>query len=352
MKVSDFHFDLPDELIAQYPPAHRTDSRLLKVPPQGNFVDAQFPSIVDELEAGDLLVLNNTKVLPARLFGRKESGGKIEILLERITSEREFIAQIRASRAPKVGQLLLVDGDETARLEVIGRQGMFFVVSANIIANDSLFSWLESVGHMPLPPYIDRADQIDDQTRYQTVFAEQPGAVAAPTAGLHYDDALLERLSDKGVKTATVTLHVGAGTYQPVRVDTIAEHQMHSEYIEVDQAVCDAILTTRSDGKRVLAVGTTVVRSLESAAAKATKQLIEPYSGETDIFIYPGYDFRVVDLLQTNFHLPESTLLMLVSAFSGYQRVMQAYKHAIEQRYRFFSYGDAMLLEKTKSKPR
>lgn len=344
MKVSDFSFALPEELIAQFPPANRTDSRLLKVFGDSRFEDSLFPSILDELQAGDLVVLNNTKVLPARLFGSKDTGGRIEILLERITGEREFIAQIRASKSPKIGQALFVDGDEQARLKVMGRKGMFFIVSADI--NGSLFDWLELVGHMPLPPYIERSDEAEDQSRYQTVFAEQPGAVAAPTAGLHYDGALIEAIKAKGVSFATVTLHVGAGTYQPVKVDTIEEHQMHSEYIEVDEDVCELIKRTKAKGGRVMAVGTTVIRSLESAAQKSTNELIEPYSGETDIFIFPGYEFKVVDLLQTNFHLPESTLLMLVSAFSGYDCVKRAYEHAIKKQYRFFSYGDAMLLTK------
>ncbi len=345
MKVSDFNFELPNELIAQFPPEQRTDSKLLKVFQGQSFIDAPFSSIVDELEAGDLVVLNNTKVIPARLFGQKNTGGRIEVLLERITSENQFLAQIRASKAPKVGQTLHIDGDATVEIEVIGRQGVFFVCQVHKLSN-SLFDWLEDVGHMPLPPYIERADEITDQNRYQTVFAEQPGAVAAPTAGLHYDEALLQAMKDKGVQFCYVTLHVGAGTYQPVRVDTIEEHEMHSEAIEVSQQVCDAVIATKQAGKRVMAVGTTVVRSLESAAQKSKTALIEPYTGETTIFIYPGYEFKIIDLLQTNFHLPESTLLMLVSAFSGYDNTMQAYQHAIKQRYRFFSYGDAMLLEK------
>ncbi len=350
MKVSDFDFHLPDELIAQYPPAKRTDSRLLKVSEGGGFIDSQFTSIVDELNAGDLVVLNNTKVLPARLFGRKDTGGKVEVLLERITSETEFIAQIRSSKSPRVGQTLIIDqrdalnASNDAELEVIGRQGIFFVVRANL--DESLFSWLEKVGHMPLPPYIDRQDQLEDQDRYQTVFAEQPGAVAAPTAGLHYDDVLIDKLKAKGVEFATVTLHVGAGTYQPVRVERLDQHTMHSEYIEVDSLVCNAVKRTKERGGKVMAVGTTVIRSLESAAQRSTTSLIDPYFGETDIFIYPGFEFKVVDRLQTNFHLPESTLLMLVSAFSGYQLIMDAYQHAINNRYRFFSYGDAMLLDR------
>lgn len=347
MKVSDFDFDLPEELIAQFPPTNRTDSRLLKLLNGREFVDDTFPSIIDELQEGDLVVLNNTRVLPARLFGKKESGGKVEILLERITSEDEFIAQVRSSKSPKEGQKLFVDGDSNTELTVVGRKGMFFVIRVKV--KQGLFAWFEQVGHMPLPPYIERDDQLDDQERYQTVFATKPGAVAAPTAGLHYDEALISKLKEKGVKFAHVTLHVGAGTYQPLRVESIDEHVMHSEYIEVDQDVCDLILETKRQGKQVLAVGTTVIRTLESAAAKSTRSLIEPFSGETDIFIYPGFDFKVVDKLQTNFHLPESTLLMLVSAFSGYDRMMSAYRHAIENKYRFFSYGDAMLLDRLAS---
>lgn len=346
MNVSDFSFELPEELIAQFPPANRTDSRLLKVLGKEQLVDALFPSIIDELNAGDLIVLNNTKVLPARMFGKKDTGGRIEVLLERVTGEREFIAQIRASKSPKIGQTLEIDGDASSRLVVTGRQGMFFVVTADIDGGAGLFDWLQRVGHMPLPPYIERSDNTDDQDRYQTVFAERLGAVAAPTAGLHYDEGLIDALKAKGIQFATVTLHVGAGTYQPVKVDTVEEHQMHSEYIEVGSEVCELIKRTKSNGGRVMAVGTTVIRSLESAAQKSTAELIEPYSGETDIFIYPGYEFKVVDLLQTNFHLPESTLLMLVSAFSGYERIKNAYAHAISQKYRFFSYGDAMLLSR------
>ncbi len=342
MKVSDFSFDLPEQLIAQFPPENRTDSRLLKVFDENHFKDSLFPSILDELKAGDLVVLNNTKVLPARLFGSKDTGGRIEILLERITGEKEFMAQIRASKSPKINQRLSVDGDEEARLTVTARKGMFFIVSVE--NKSSLFDWLEQVGHMPLPPYIDRSDEPEDQSRYQTVFAEQPGAVAAPTAGLHYDDALIDSIKAKGVMFATVTLHVGAGTYQPVKVDTIEEHQMHSEYIDVGEDVCRLIKKTKANGGRVVAVGTTVIRSLESAAQKSGDQLIEPYSGETDIFIFPGYEFKVVDLLQTNFHLPESTLLMLVSAFAGHECIKRAYEYAINKQYRFFSYGDAMLL--------
>ena len=344
MNVSDFSFELPEHLIAQFPPTNRGDSRLLKVMANCALEDADFNSIVDELHAGDLLVLNNTKVIPARLYGKKDTGGKLEILLERVTGEHSFLAQIRCSKAPKVGQKIIADEDVVTAMNVVGRQGMFFEVE--IQQKGSLFDWFERVGHMPLPPYIERSDDPNDAERYQTVFAEQKGAVAAPTAGLHYSDELLDKIRDKGVRVETITLHVGAGTYQPVKVDSVDDHEMHSEYIEVSQTVCDAINDTKANGGRVIAVGTTVVRSLESAARAAKAELIKPFYGDTKIFIYPGFKFKVVDLLQTNFHLSESTLLMLVSAFSGKENIMQAYQHAIAQEYRFFSYGDAMLLER------
>jgi S-adenosylmethionine:tRNA ribosyltransferase-isomerase len=344
MNVSDFSFELPEHLIAQFPPANRGDSRLLKVMAHRAIEDADFNSIVDELREGDLLVLNNTKVIPARLYGKKDTGGKLEILLERVTGEHSFLAQIRCSKAPKVGQKIIADEDVVTAMNVVGRQGMFFEVE--IRQKGSLFDWFERVGHMPLPPYIERSDDQNDAERYQTVFAEQKGAVAAPTAGLHYSDELLDKIRDKGVRVETITLHVGAGTYQPVKVDSVDDHEMHSEYIEVSQTVCDAINDTKATGGRVIAVGTTVVRSLESAAQAAKAELIEPFYGDTKIFIYPGFKFKVVDLLQTNFHLSESTLLMLVSAFSGKENIMQAYQHAISHEYRFFSYGDAMLLER------
>lgn len=347
MKVSDFHYELPSELIAQFPPEKRTDSRLLKLNASGEIVDGIFADMLDALQSGDLLVLNNTKVVPARLYGQKPTGGRVEVLLERVISEHEFLAQVRASKSLKIGQILEIDGDSAVTLTVTGREASFFKLAAD--QQGSLFDWFERVGHMPLPPYIDREDQLADADRYQTVFAEEQGAVAAPTAGLHYDTALLTDLKNKGVNIATVTLHVGAGTYQPVRVETIDEHVMHAEYVEVSQGLCEAIITTKQAGNRVVAVGTTVVRSLETAAQKADNGLIAPYIGDTDIFIYPGFEFKVVDVLQTNFHLPESTLLMLVSAFAGYENIKRAYAHAVEQRYRFFSYGDAMLLEKQSS---
>ena len=344
MKVSDFHYDLPDELIAQYPPEQRAASRLLAVPKEGDMKDGMIVDMLDNLNAGDVMVLNNTKVIPARLYGKKDSGGRIEVLLERITGQHEFIAQIRASKAPKVDQHLVIDGDESVSLTVKGRDNSFFIIESN--QKGSLFEWFEKVGHMPLPPYIERSDEQQDMDRYQTVFAEHQGAVAAPTAGLHYDESLLEKIKAKGVSIHTITLHVGAGTYQPVRVDSIDDHIMHSEYIEVDKTVCDAIINAKESGNKIVAVGTTVVRSLETAANAAQENLIEPFTGDTDIFIFPGYEFKVIDALQTNFHLPESTLLMLVSAFAGYDKIMTAYHYAIEQQYRFFSYGDAMYLER------
>lgn len=348
MKVSDFKFDLPDHLIAQFPSEERSDSRLLCVDADGALSDRKFVDIIEFINQGDLLVLNNTKVIPARLFAKKETGGKLEILIERVTAERRFIAQIRSSKSPKAGQKIYVDGDGDGNsyLSVRGREGIFFDLELH--GEDSLSDWLEKVGHIPLPPYIDRQDQSEDANRYQTVYADKKGAVAAPTAGLHYDQSLLEKLANKGVEIAYVTLHVGAGTYQPVRVDQIQDHQMHKEWLEVSQDLCDKVLKTKKNNRRVIAVGTTVVRSLETAARAAKQDLIEVYNGDTDIFIYPGFDFKIVDVLQTNFHLSESTLLMLVSAFSGKETILNAYRHAVEQEYRFFSYGDAMLLEKAR----
>lgn len=346
MNVADFHYELPQELIAQFPPTERTGSRLLKVLEGRGFEDGQFVDILGELSSGDLLVLNDTKVIPARVHAAKETGGRVEILLERITGQNSFLAQVRASKSPKTGQRLFADVDQSVTLTVSGRQGSFFEIETN--QPGSLFDWFERVGHMPLPPYIDRDDEAGDVERYQTVFAKHQGAVAAPTAGLHYDEALLDQIRALGVRIETVTLHVGAGTYQPVRVESVDEHVMHSETIDVSRAVCQAIIETRGAGNRVIAVGTTVVRSLETAAQAAGEELIAPFTGDTDIFIYPGYQFKVVDLLQTNFHLPESTLLMLVSAFAGGDRIKNAYQHAIKHQYRFFSYGDAMLLERAR----
>lgn len=338
MKTADFDYELPDHLIAQAPLAERTDSRLLYVPANAAEQDLHFTDVEDLIQPNDLLVLNDTKVIPARLFGQKESGGQLEVLVERITGEHQALCHIRCSRSPKPGSRILLEGELEA--EVTGRQGALFEVQFD--ADRPVVAWLQEYGHMPLPPYIERADTEDDQQRYQTVFADKAGAVAAPTAGLHFDEALLQRLKDKGVQTATVTLHVGAGTFQPVKADDIAEHIMHSEWIDVPQATAELINQTRAQGGRVIAVGTTVVRSLESLPAG---QQAQGWQGETDIFINPGYQFRFIDALVTNFHLPKSTLLMLVSAFGGYPRMLDVYRHAVAQEYRFFSYGDAMLIE-------
>jgi S-adenosylmethionine:tRNA ribosyltransferase-isomerase len=337
MKRSDFHYELPAELIAQAPLKQRSDSRLLCFDRQsGDLHDRRFSDLSGLLEHGDLLVFNNTEVIPARLFGTKASGGKIEILVERLLNEVECLAQVRASKSPKPGGVLVLE--DGSHLQVLGREDGFFHLQA---ASGDLMSLLQRHGHMPLPPYITRADTESDRRRYQTVYAETPGAVAAPTAGLHFDEALLERLKSAGIESTTVTLHVGAGTFQPVRVDDIEDHQMHAEWLEVSQQACDAITAARNRGGRVIAVGTTAVRSLETAAQDGP---LQPFSGDSRIFIYPPYRFRVVDALITNFHLPESTLLMLVSAFAGREAMLAAYRHAVEQRYRFFSYGDAMLL--------
>ena len=337
MKLSDFHYDLPENLIAQYPPEKRGDSRLLCVDGKsGELVDSHFSHFIDLLEPGDLLVFNNTRVIPARLYGQKQSGGKVEILIERLISENQAVAHIRASKSPKPGsQILLEDGYV---LEVTGRDQALFSISSLEI---NLMDILIASGHMPLPPYIAREDQHSDTERYQTVYAEKNGAVAAPTAGLHFTDEMFEQIEDKGVKKVFVTLHVGAGTFQPVRVDNLDEHVMHKEYAELDQDVVDVINETRKAGGRVIAVGTTSVRTLESAAANGE---LAAFTGDTQLFIKPGFKFNVVDAMLTNFHLPESTLLMLVSAFAGYDNIMKAYRHAVKERYRFFSYGDAMWL--------
>lgn len=308
MKKSDFWFDLPDHLIARFPQAQRTASRLLHLNRHtGAITHQQFPSVLDALRKGDLLVFNNTRVIPARLFGCKESGGKVEVLVERMLDERRFLAHVRASKAPKAGNRLLLEND--AWVVMTQRHGELFELT--MASDETVLSMLERLGHMPLPPYIDRPDEDSDRERYQTVYNAKPGAVAAPTAGLHFDAPLLQALQDKGVELAFVTLHVGAGTFQPVRADDIKDHQMHSEYLEVGDEVVAAILACKARGGRVVAVGTTSVRSLESAAqfAKAAGKPLQPYQGDTQIFIYPGYEFLVIDGLITNFHLPESTLI-------------------------------------------
>ena len=339
MKKSDFAFDLPPGLIAQAPLAERSASRMLVVPPgEAAYDDRHVRELPEFLRAGDLLVFNDTRVIPARLFGRKQgSGGRVEILIERLLPGNEARAQVGASKTPKPGNLIELDGGGVA--EVVGRDGGFHHLRFHV--EGALQAWLEKVGRLPLPPYIQREPGTDDAERYQTVFAREAGAVAAPTAGLHFDEPLLAALRGRGVQTGHVTLHVGAGTFQPMRVDDVREHRMHSEWINVGAQLVQQVRRTREAGGRVVAVGTTVMRAMESATVEGE---LHPFAGETSIFIVPGYRITSADILLTNFHLPESTLLMLVSAFAGRERVLAAYAHAVRERYRFFSYGDAMLL--------
>jgi len=334
--LSDFDFDLPQELIAQLPLPERSASRLLHVDGD-RFVDRAFAELVDLLTPGDLLVFNNTRVLKARFFGVKETGGKVEVLVERVLDNRTVHAQVRASKSPQAGgRIRLADAFDVTVGE---RAGEFYTLSFP----SDVFDLIEAHGRLPLPPYIEHAaDEVDEQ-RYQTVYAKEPGAVAAPTAGLHFDQPLLDRLRDKGVRLAFVTLHVGAGTFQPVRTENLAEHKMHSEWYTISADTVDAVRATKAAGRHVVAVGTTSMRALESASQSGQ---LQAGSADTALFITPGYVFKTVDRLVTNFHLPKSTLLMLVSAFAGYERIRAAYAHAIAQRYRFFSYGDAMLLTK------
>ncbi len=338
MRKSEFHYALPQELIAQVPAEPRSASRLLVLDGgSGALADRAFRDLPSLLRAGDLLVFNDTRVIPARLYGTKETGGGLEILVERILDDQRVLAQVRASKSPRPGQRVLLEGGLSA--VVSGRQGEFFELRFD--AAEPVIELLERSGHMPLPPYIERADERADRERYQTVYARRPGAVAAPTAGLHFDEQMLARLEARGVESAFVTLHVGAGTFQPMRVEEVHAHRMHSETIEVSSQVCERVAAAKRAGGRIIAVGTTAVRALETAAGADG---LAPHKGETDIFIYPGYRFRVIDALLTNFHLPESTLLMLVCAFAGTDNVLNAYRHAVQQRYRFFSYGDAMYL--------
>ena len=338
MDISDFDFTLPDRLIAQHPPEVRGSSRLLVALPDISLQDRVFGDLPDYIEAGDVLVFNNTKVMKARLFGQKESGGKIEALIERVLDNHTALAHIRSSKSPKPGTKLIFEGDICAVM--VERADELFCLRFE--GGQTVYELLEQNGHLPLPPYIERAAGTDDDTRYQTVYAKHQGAVAAPTAGLHFTDELLGRLKAKGVETAEVTLHVGAGTFQPVRVDKIEEHKMHSEWFDVPPETVAAIEATHARGNKVWAVGTTSMRALESAAHETGR--LKAGQGDTDIFITPGYRFRVIDRLITNFHLPKSTLLMLVSAFSGMEHIRAVYRHAVEHEYRFFSYGDAMVL--------
>ncbi len=347
MLRSDFNFDLPQELIAAYPSQERTACRMLCLDgADGHLCDKHFYDLKDFLEPGDLLVFNDTKVIPARLYGQKSTGGAVELLVERLTSEGTALSHIRASKAPKSGNILHIDGGYD--LKVTGRQGDLFMIET--LNGQSLLDILNACGHIPLPPYIDRPDEPLDKERYQTVYSKVPGAVAAPTAGLHFDEKQLLDLQNYGVKLAFVTLHVGAGTFQPVREDDVTNHHMHSEFVHLSDEVANAVIETHKNGHRVIAVGTTAVRSLESAAMEAknsgdTKEIV-PFAKDTSIFIYPGYKYNVVDALITNFHLPESTLIMLVSAFAGYKETMNAYLHAVSKQYKFFSYGDCMFITK------
>lgn len=338
MKKSDFHYELPPELIAQSPLAERSASRLLVVPnDQDDFIDKTVRDLPEFLRSGDLLIFNDTRVIPARLYGQKESGGRVEILLERITSGHEVRAQIGASKSPKADSKITLD--EGTVITVLGREGEFYRLRFE--TTEPLEKVLLRAGRMPLPPYIQRDADITDDVRYQTVFATQLGAVAAPTAGLHFDEDLLANIKAMGVEFGHITLHVGAGTFQPMRAENILEHTMHREWLNVGAELCSQIAKTRARGGRVIAVGTTVVRALETAYRDGE---VKPYADDTQIFIFPGIKVKSVDAMITNFHLPESTLMMMVSAFSGRERILSAYQHAIEQRYRFFSYGDAMLL--------
>lgn len=338
MQTSDFHYNLPEELIAQRPAQERDGSRLLHLSAKGVISDKVFANLSDYCRSGDLLVFNDTRVIPARFYGQKETGGKVEIMFERVLSGDTLLAQLRVSKTPKSGTLILIN--DSPCFEVLEKNNDMFVIK--YIGEKQFSNFIDEHGHIPLPPYINRGDEEIDKDRYQTVYAKQAGAVAAPTAGLHFTHSILSQLGKQGVKHTFLTLHVGAGTFQPVRVSNIQAHEMHSEYMALSENSVDLINQVKAEGGRVIAVGTTVVRSLETAAKSGQ---LKPYNGDTNIFIYPGFQFNVVDMLLTNFHLPESTLLMLVSAFAGKENIMHAYEHAVEQRYRFFSYGDAMLLE-------
>lgn len=340
MRTQDFDFYLPSELIAQYPAEKRSGSRLLHLDGQsGNITDSNFVALTQWLNPNDLIVFNDTRVIKARLFGHKVTGGAIEVMIERALNDHEALAQVRASRAPKAGAKLILEGNVEA--VVIGRDDDLFHLR---FLNDApIYDLLEQYGHLPLPPYIAHAAESEDESRYQTVYAKHAGAVAAPTAGLHFDEAMLANIQAMGVMTAYITLHVGAGTFQPVKVDEISAHKMHSERYHIPEATLALIAQTKQKGGRVLAVGTTALRALESAAQTG---VLKAGNAETSIFITPGYQFRVVDRLLTNFHLPKSTLMMLVSAFAGHTHIMRAYQHAVQQQYRFFSYGDAMLIER------
>jgi S-adenosylmethionine:tRNA ribosyltransferase-isomerase len=336
MKLNDFDFDLPKSLIAQYPSKSRTDSRLLVL--RDILVDSTFSQLGNFLKPNDLLVLNDTKVIPARLFGHKDSGGKVEVLVERLINNHEALVMIKSSRSPKIGSYVALENKRS--FKICDKKDGIYKVD---FESDSILNVLNEIGHIPLPPYINREDSKEDQSRYQTVYAKNDGAVAVPTAGLHFDEILLSSLENQGINHTFVTLHVGAGTFQPVKVENIESHKMHSEYYEISTETIDKIEQAKALGGRIIAVGTTAVRVLESASINGR---LKHQKGDTDIFIYPGFKFQIVDAMITNFHLPKSSLLMLVSAFIGYKEMFETYSHAIKEQYRFFSYGDAMLLEK------
>jgi S-adenosylmethionine:tRNA ribosyltransferase-isomerase len=339
MKTQDFNYHLPKELIASRPLPERSASRLLVLDKHsGQIEHKQFTSLIDYLKPGDLLVFNNSRVIPARMFAKKQTGGHVEILIERVLDTHRVLAHVKASKAPKAGTEILLEEGSIFICE--GREDSLFILSLH--STKSIWDVMTEVGHIPLPHYMEREDEQFDRERYQTVYAKPEGSVAAPTAGLHFDHELLEHLKHKGIEFAYVTLHVGAGTFQPVRVENILEHTMHSEWIDVPESVVNKIKQTKANGNKVIAVGTTSVRSLETAALNGE---LEAYHGDTAIFIYPGFQFKVIDAMVTNFHLPESTLLMLISAFAGREHVMKAYEAAIDERYRFYSYGDAMLIK-------
>ncbi len=339
MLTKDFNYDLPADLIAQRPLAQRSTSRMLALDGQGGLQNRQFQNFKQHLSVGDVLVINNTRVMAARLYGQKETGGRVEVLVERILDNVRAIAQVRASKAPKPGSSITLENE--VKLTVRARRSSMFELE---LGNGHWLELLQKQGHIPLPPYIERDDDSADESRYQTVFAKHIGAVAAPTAGLHFDAATMDDLKSAGIEVAEVTLHVGAGTYQPVRAERIEDHEMHAEWIEVTESVCQQVARCQRQGGKVVAVGTTSLRALESAARNGK---LAPFTGDTRLFVSPGYTFNVVDTLLTNFHLPESSLMMLVAAFGGYEHVMAAYRHAVQARYRFFSYGDAMLIQRS-----
>ncbi len=340
MLCSDFDYDLPPDLIAQHPAEPRDSARMLLLSRQTGHIEHRgIQDFPDCLGAGDLLVFNDTRVIPARLFGRKQTGGRMEILVERLRGARECLAQLRDARSARPGTRITIDGSDGACLEVLGREEEFFTLRR--VDGGTIMELLDQAGHVPLPPYIDRADAPADREQYQTIFARRPGAVAAPTAGLHFTPDLLAAIGRRGVETGYVTLHVGAGTFQPLRSADVESHRMHSEWHEVNELLCEQVERARQRGGRIVAVGTTSVRCLESAARGGA---LQPARGETDIFIYPGFEFRAVDAMLTNFHLPRSTLLMLACAFAGREHLLAAYHEAVRSRYRFFSYGDAMFI--------